>query len=518
MKTKYIFKNLLFTLFLTITISGCSGYDEDVIDELSVDREFAPVGLTARVRNQTTVELNWIVKNVDHYVVEFSADDPNFNTVYKTVEVQGDELPVQVALEGETVYSIRVKAISARGLEDSKWALGTATTLTEQLMLPSEPGDIKALEATLRWVPNSSVTQIVINPGNITHVITPEEKIAGIATVTGLTSETSYTAVLLNNTKTRGATSFTTGIDVGDNTLVTVDDDLFQMIADAASGDILLLEAGDYTAQTGTISLNKSITIQGLRSYDKPRLKVNFSLIAGAANLSLIDLDLTSDPATNTSVITILGTSTNYGDILISGCNIHDFERSLIAANASASKVASFTVENSIVKNVNTNAGADFIDFRSTHVGSVTLKTSTFENCSIGRDFVRIDAASGLSGTGLTTNVLIDSCTLYKVSNTAAPKRILYVRFVNNASTVRNTLIAETTAIYTNQSGTAVPTFSTNYYFNAPSFLDTAISANKIDPSGTIADPGFVNAATGNFKITNQTLLDNQVGDPRWRQ
>jgi len=271
MKTKYILKRLLFVLFLTITISGCDGYDEDVIDELVVNREFAPVGLTAIVRNQTTVELNWTVKdNVDYYVVEFSADDPNFNTVYKTIEVKADELPVQVALEGETVYSIRVKAISSTGLDDSKWAVGKATTLTEQLMLPSELGDVKALEATFRWVPNSNVTQIVINPGSISHVITPQEKIDGVATVTGLTSETSYTAQLLNNTKIRGTAAFTTGIDVGDNTLVTVNDDLFQMIADAAPGDILLLEAGDYTAQTGTISLNKSITIQGLRSYDKP--------------------------------------------------------------------------------------------------------------------------------------------------------------------------------------------------------------------------------------------------------
>jgi hypothetical protein len=517
MKNKFILKELLVVLLLTFTVLSCE-YDVDVIEELSVDRTFAPVGLTARVRNQTTVELNWTVRNnVDHYVVEFSADDPDFNNVYKSIEVAPAELPVQVVLEGETVYSIRVKAVSSIGLEDSKWATIKATTLTEQLMLPSQPGDIKVNEVTLRWVPNSNVTQIVVNPGEIAHNITAQEKIDGIATVTGLTSETSYTAKLLNNTKIRGTAAFTTGIDIGNGILVTPTDDLFQKIADADSGAILVLEPGDYTAQTGLVALNKSITIRGLRNYDKPRLKVNFSLIAGAANLSLIDLDLTSDAGTNTSVITISGASTNYGEILISGCSIHDFERSLIFANASGAKVASFTVENSIVKNVNTNAGADFIDFRNTHVGSVTLKTSTFENCSNGRDFIRIDAASGLSNTGLTTNVLVDSCTLYKVSNTAAPKRILYVRFVNNTSTVRNTLIAETTAIYTNQSGTAVPTFSTNYYFNAPSFLDATISANKIDASGTIADPGFVDAATGNFKITNQTMLDNNVGDPRWR-
>ena len=52
-----------------------------------VDRAFAPVELTAIVRNQTIVELNWTVRdNVDHYVVEFSADDPEFNTIFKILQ------------------------------------------------------------------------------------------------------------------------------------------------------------------------------------------------------------------------------------------------------------------------------------------------------------------------------------------------------------------------------------------------------------------------------------------------
>jgi len=58
MKAKYILKGLLVTILLTLTVVSC-GYDEAVIEELAIDREFAPVALTARVRNQTNVELNW---------------------------------------------------------------------------------------------------------------------------------------------------------------------------------------------------------------------------------------------------------------------------------------------------------------------------------------------------------------------------------------------------------------------------------------------------------------------------
>lgn len=514
MKKIFIIKGLLATLLLTVLVSSCTGYSEDLLDVLDVNRVFSPISLTAKVRNQTTVELNWTTRdNVDHYTVEISADDPDFTTIFKTLQVAGTELPLQVALEGETVYSIRVKAVSAVGLEDSKWSVVTATTLSEQLLLATIDGDIQAKQAIFRWLPNSSVTQIVVNPGDIKHVITAEEKANGIATVTGLTGETAYTAVLYNNTKKRGFATFTTGIDIGTGTLVKTTDDLFQKIADANPGDILVLQAGNYSAQTGTISLSKSITIRGLRSYDKPLLKVSFSITAGAADVNLIDLDLNGDK-TLIDVVRFSDTG-NYTSLLISGCTVHDYDRSFIAGNASSAKVSSVIVDNCVVTNVITNGG-DFIDFRNTYVADVSVKNSTFNNCSLGRDFFRIDEASGISGTGLTTNVLLDKCTLYSVSN-AAGKRILYVRFNANVLTVRNTLFAETLANYSNQTKTSDPTFINNNYFNAAVLIDpTAIKYDK-STSYTTINPGFVNVATGNFKITNQVLIDNKIGDPRWR-
>lgn len=513
MKTKNILK-VLFILCLTFAITSC-GYDEEVINDLDVNRAFAPVALTAKIRNQTTVELNWTVRsNVSKYVVEFSADDPNFGTIYKAVDVTPNQLPIQIALEGETVYSIRVKAISAIGLEDSTWAVATATTLTEQLMLAFEPGDVAATKTTFRWVANSNVTQLVLQPGDITHVITSQEKTEGVATVTGLTGETAYTAKLLNGAKIRGTASFTTGIDVGDNTLVLPTDDLFQMIADAAPGDILLLEQGDYTAQTGTITLDKSITIQGLRRDFKPRLRVSFSIISGATDVSLIDLDLTGNtPLDLTDVVRYTGAG-NYNSLLISGCVVHDFDRSFIAGNVTDAIVQTIKVENCIATNILTNGG-DFIDFRNSDALNVTVNTSTFNNCAPGRDFFRIDAA-GTSNGNATVNVLLEKCTLYGVSNSTS-RRILYIRFNANVITVRNNIFAETLGIHSNQSTTSAPTFSKNNYYNAPSFLDTTISNNKVDDSGTTLNPGFVNAAAGNFTITNQTLKDDQVGDPRWR-
>lgn len=512
MNTKNLIKEI-FLLTLTFSLVNC-GYNEDLITELDVSREFAPVALTARVRNQTKVELNWTTdKNADHYVVEFSADDPNFTTIFKTVNVTADELPIQIQLEGLTVYSIRVKAVSDRGKGESTWAMATATTLSEQLMLAPQPGDITYDQATLKWEPGINVTQLILEPGSITHTITAQEKTDGVAIVTGLNSDTDYTATLYNNSKPRGYVSFKTEVDPSTGTVLSNSDDILQSIINAAPGEVLLLEPGDYTAQLGTAALDKSITIRGLFSYDKPHLAINFEFYDGATDVSLINLEL--DGLTTTQDVARYKGAGNYNSLLISGCNIHDFDKSFVAGSVTDVLVQSVTIENCIVTNIVTNGG-DFIDFRSSNVLNMTVTTSTFNNCAPSRSFFRIDDSGSSTQIGLVCNVLLDQCTIYACSNT--DDRILYVRFQENDITVTNNLFAETTAYYSNQSRTDdTITYSNNNYFNAPGFYDS--SNPRYDDSGSYftEDPGFVNATMGDFTVTNQTIKDNQIGDPRWR-
>ena len=128
-----------------------------------------------------------------------------------------------------------------------------------------------------------------------------------------------------------------------------------------------------------------------------------------------------------------------------------------------------------------------------------------------------MDASGTSNDTGLTSNILIDSSTLYAIADDDS-RRLLYVRFVSNDVTVRNTLIAETDSEgYADREGIdESPSFSNNNYFNAPGFYDT--SQYIFDDSNYFnLDPGFVDPSTGDFTITNQTLIDNNIGDPRWR-
>jgi hypothetical protein len=464
----------------------------------------------------TTIELTWTVRDdADHYVVEFSEDSLEFNAVIRTITVLPDELPLQETFDGETRYSARVKGVSDEGLADSKWSAVTIITDLENIFLPIEDGDIDALEATLRWTPSSDVTHLQINPGNVRRDITDDEKAAGVATITDLTGDTEYTVTLQKDVKKRGLVTFTTLVDVGDATRVYQEDDLNAIITAAADGDVLVLYPGDYTVYTGSVVIDKSITIRGLYPYDKPKLHVQFSLENGAQNVELKDLDINGD-ATLTDVVRYNTASVAYGTLIISGCNIHDFDRSFVAGNV-ASTVASVSIDDCIVTNILTSGG-DHLDFRNTHITSLSVTNSTFNNCAPGRDFIRIDAASGYSGTGLNTDVLVDHCTLYGVSNTS--DRILYVRFDSNSLTVQNTIISTTDGYYTNQNGSSQPTCSKNNYYNAVGFYTPDYVSNaKIDVSGnyTTEDPAFADAASGDFTISNQVLLDNNVGDPRWR-
>lgn len=529
MKTKYILKGLLAMLLLVVLGAGCESYNEAVLTDIGAVRELSPVGLKVSVKKQTTVELNWNVnEDADHYVVEFAAGDPEFKTIFKTVQVNAAELPVQVALEGETLYSIRVKAVSNRGKEDSKWSEITAETLSEQIFLAAQVGDILGKEATLRWIPNSSVTKIVFTPADatkttVTHTITAEEKSSGVATVTGLSSLSVYTADIFNNTSRRGSQTIKTGIDLSDGTEVSPTDDLATIITNAAPNDILILKSGDYTSQISTIVLNKPITIRGLRSFDKPKLKLSFSLAPFATgvtgDINLIDLDLTGSPASASNKVDVIrySISGNYSKLLISGCTIHDYERTLIGAGTGINaNIPSIIVENSVITNVGTAGTGSFIDFRAAFADEIKFKESTFNNCVPGAAFIRSDATTAF-GTVI-TDILIENCTLYRVTNTIAsnPLQIFYVRFVDNAIVVRNSIFAGTEGRYANQSATKNPTFTNNNYFNAPNLNAAPADPLRTDAAGTALDPQFVNIASGDFTIKNNTLIGRKVGDPRW--
>ena len=59
--------------------------------------------------------------------------------------------------------------------------------------------------------------------------------------------------------------------------------------------------------------------------------------------------------------------------------------------------------------------------------------------------------------------------------------------------------------------------YENNYYYSCPNLWGGIYSDNHANVA-TEADPQFKDATNGDFTVQNQTLIDAQVGDPRWLQ
>jgi hypothetical protein len=518
-------KNIGFILgVFSLIFVGCKDKIDPIVEKLDFSRVFSPLNLAAKIRNLTTVELTWDTRaDADSYVLEISEDSMAFTHVVKTLNVLPTQLPYSILLDGQTQYSARVKGVSKSGLAESKWSEVAFKTAAENILFPVASADIYATSVTIKWPAGSEVTSFMIVPGNIVRTITDPEKMAGVATITGLTGETDYSVKLLKGTKQRGLVTFKTLIDLQGATPVYPADDLSLAIANAKAGDVLVLFPGEYLKYAGDIIIDKSITLKGLLPFNKPIINVRFTLSSGVLDFYLKDIELVGTygptPIILTQAIYFNAGTYTVNSVKIEGCKVRDYNQALIYGGSAVVKVQSLLIDNCIMQNI-VNDGGDFIDFRTGYVANLSITKSTFNKvASFPRDFIRLDN-SAASFPGMVSNVAIDHCTLYGVSNSAA-RRILYVRFVTNTLKVTNTIIAETAGYYTNQSSSAQPECSMNNYYNAPGFITggSAVVGAKFDLStnSTLLNPGFVDAVNGNFKLTNQTLIDNNIGDPRWK-
>lgn len=513
-------RNIYITLFVFLATAifnfSCTDDRAEELTSIDYDRLFSPIGIEAFVINRTDARLSWKPnKEVESYSLEVFADDSlTFaGTPVRQIDgVTGDQLPFYIRdLDGETQYSIRIKAV-ASGVNESKWSGVYLKTGTENIYLPFEDGDLKATAVTLRWIPGRTLTRITLEPGGITHTVTTAEMAAGSATIGGLTGETTYTATLRNGSKVRGILEFMTLVDLGNAIPVHPEDDFVAMLAAASDGDAFALFPGTYGTAVNFV-VNKSIEIKGVYPYDRPILSGNISLEEGAG-LLLKDLILDGTGTDGSQTIVFNTAEVTYGALTVEGCEIKNYVKGMYYLNV-ASLVESITFNNNLIYNIECSGG-DFMDARKGAFNTLNFTNNTVYNSIAERDFIRYDDASS-SFPGMTSVILVDHNTLYGVCNSSS-KRLLYVRFKENKITFTNTIVAETASIFTNKSETdPSPTFDGNNFFNAPNLFSASGSSSKIfDDSATSEDPGFVDAANGDFTVTNELLKAKETGDPRW--
>ena len=516
----------LLGLATIVAVSSCSD-PMDEITSLILDRNYAPVELTAKVVNKTNVKLTWEKSNADSYTIEVFQDDSlTFaGTPVKTITgVLASAIPYTVSnLQGETKYSFRIKAITKDdSSKDSKWSTAYAQTDPENILSGvNEETDITATTVTLKWPAGQTATSIVATENGsfasnvISHTVTADEIAAGTATISGLSPETSYTIKLYNNTKTRGTVSVKTAIDLGGATLVKAGSDLKTCIDNAKDGDVLALMPGTYPINTidGNMPLNKSIAIKSVRSYDKAIIQGGFQLSDGAA-LGLTQLVLDGTNNTTIKYVADYKTAGKFGDLTIEGCEVKGYTGGIYYVNV-ASDITNLKINNSIIHNIST--ASDFLDCRAGVIHNLTFTNNTVYAISC-RDFFRYDNKAS-SFPGVTPYISVDHNTLDGLAS--VNKGAFYVRYTGTTIAFTNNIVSNSTGVFCKFATTIIPSFSGNNYYNSPNFVlatddKTNVGITVYDNTGTSYNPSYADYANHDFTVKSDDLKSSKTGDPRW--
>lgn len=511
--TKFI--GIMLCVVSVISVA-CEDDIDPVIEDLSNSRVFAPVGLEAKSRNQVDIQLSWTVDpSVDQYIVEFFQDsllfsgDPISTTTIDEIPVTGTVTYTE-SFAGETVYSARVKAV-IEGMAESKWATTVAKTNSENIFETIPGENVQDTYATLLWTAGSEVTHLLVMPGNILYQISDSQKAAGSATLEGLSGGVDYVVTLYNGTKKRGTTDFTTLLEA--NVLPGMD--LSAIIDGSEDGATLIVAAGTYDISGKEIT--RSITIAGQKWYDKPIILGQFSCATAVSSITLENLDIRGENDYG-QFFNASSVDCNLGELIIDGCEISGYDNNIIYSN-SGGTYGDILITNSYIHDI-PGGGGDGFDFRSGVLGSLTVSNTTISNGV--RTLLRMQLAS---------DVTFTNCTFYKVciADNSNNRGFFRMSGGGNSLEVSKCLFVETGlegtggAIYGNWSraGDIDPEvsliYSDNYYFNAIGLWEGEYTSPG-DVDASEADPGFIDAANGDFTVTNQDLIDDEVGDTRWLQ
>lgn len=516
-----------------LSIASCSD-PMDEITEIVLDRELSPINLEVNNVKETSALLKWKTSaRVSDYTVELYADDSLTFASSPTLkkDIAGSELQLE-GLTYDTRYSVKVIAKDKNNpSRNSKASTLFFRTSAQQIFNAIEEDNIADRSVMVSWAEGETdVTELRAfdEYGALvsTHVITDAEKKSSTAKVEGLNPETAYTLKLyyIENgvLKERGRKTFTTIIDLEGATLVGTNADLAEIISNAKDGDVFALTGGTFvvkssseSATAGAIVVSKNITIKGIRPTRVPVINGRFQLEDGAS-LTINQVNMDGSGTTGDQCFNYKGT--NVGGVSVNNAEIKNYTKGVYYVNVEA-KVPYIKFNNCIISNI-TCEGGDMFDCRKGCIDDLSITNSTIYNSCAERDFVRFDDASG-SFAGATPKITIDHCTIDAAANKSG-KRLLYVRFVGTTINWTNNIVTNTTAVWSNQSKTAVPTFgNNNIYFNCDKLnvLDGAEGGKTnlfIDDKATVLDPKYADAAAGNFTLKNESVSKFKTGDPRW--
>ena len=519
-----IIKKLTYILALgavLFTAAGCSDPDDE-LTSVEYDRLFKPTAVEAKVQNKTNVKLSWeCLSKADSYTIQLFANDLTESCegtpTAEYTEVTDNPYTI-VGLEGETTYSLRIKAVGDS--KESHWATTSFTTGAENIFQDVTDDDVTSKTVTLKWTPGLAVTAINITGGKEeTYTLSADEIANGTATITGLTYDTKYTFTIVNGEKVRGKVSVTT---MPNYIPAYPGDDLQALIDGAEDGEtIMLLPAKDGsssefvklgedgTPSTQELTITKNIAIKCLAT--KPvTARVKF-VLSGAAGFTTENIKYTGVTAD-----ALIKTSNCSGTINVNNVEVTGFGNFIVDPGENDCTVNELNITNSYFHDM--CDGKRFIDCQKKKcaIMKVNMNHCTVANSCKGSDFFRFDYFAAQKGIVIN----FEHNTLYKVEATS--KGLFYVRssaagkkeFTCN---IKNNVFADmsTGVFFSQDNKTDNLVFSNNDYYNAGTLqanVDGGLG-KVFDTTGLSLNPGFKDAAKGDFTITNETLVDKLIGN-----
>lgn len=530
-------KHILIAAILTAGgfLAGCTSI-ADELTELSLTRCLEPLNLEYTISDGDSVVFNWdLVTGSDQFALQIAENSGTFETedgkltssVIHDMVIKADQVPFGIKLTADQEYYFRVQAqTSANDKEPSKWAVYAdpiATYAVRSNLFPEVTGRT-ATSITLSWNEDPEVTHILCTPREGTPVrydLSEDEVKAHTATVSNLTASTNYTVGLYYMSANRGELSLYTMPDLSGIAPVSTVEDLKQAFTDKASKVVVSMAGSPY--ELGSVDLTSDMEIYGEEAADGTRPVIHGSVsIAGAETIGrFLSQGIEwngNDGSTGRHVQMKSGDIT---DVTYRNCTITGYSDGIFYNNAGGT-VSSVTYEGCDIYDI-PGSGGDGFDIRKGSLGNVNFINNTIYNSF--RTFMRIDKDVTISGKIIVRNNTFMGVSTFDNSNN---RGILGIRAVAEASgkievssnlflhmSEISTLIGDNSA---HLPGSGV-SFSNNHFFdvNEEFFNNTCTEATAIAGGGSVlaADPCF-NSAGMNFHLTNSTLLNAKVGDPRW--
>lgn len=531
-------KNILTAAILAAGgfLAGCTSV-ADELTELSLTRCLEPLNLEYTISNGDSVIFNWdLVSGSDQFALQIAENDGTFETedgkltsaVIKDLIVTADKVPYGIKLTADQKYFFRVQAqTSANDKEPSKWAVSADTISTYAVrssLFPEVTGRTSS-SITISWNEDPEVTHILCTPREGTPVrydLTDEDIKAHTATVDGLTPSTNYTVILYYMSASRGELSLYTMPDLSGIAPVTTVEDLKQAFTDGAATVVVSMAGSPY--ELGSVDLTKDMELYGQEDADGTR-----PVIMGTVSVNgTIDHFRCEGIEWNGNGYEIgrhiqMANGASVTDVTFRNCTITGLENGLFySSTTDGAIVGTVTYEGCTIYD-NPGSGGDGLDIRNGELGSINFTNNTVYNSF--RSFLRIDDKVTFTGKiTISNNTLMGLCTEIEGTNNRGLFAVRASGAEGKVELSSNLLLHMTglsTFMSTSGANLAASSFvlSNNHYFDVAEtfFNEKCTEANAIAGGGSVlaADPCF-NSAGMNFHLTNSSMLNAKVGDPRW--